>query len=136
MPKPHGSPPPGKHIGPQENRCSVKRHVGRILAFPRRPGLGIRPGLCGVESDPDDKSRNGVSTTRAREGQASVATVAASVARTRDSSLRHRSPLAVAFSPVFFLLPVSTRAFRVLASLLRSNCLGIGEFLDPIPASS
>jgi hypothetical protein len=51
-PKPHGSPPPGKHTGPRENRCSVKPRVGRIPAFPRRPDLGIRPGLCGVESDP------------------------------------------------------------------------------------
>jgi hypothetical protein len=116
-PKPHGSSLSGKHTGPRENRCSVKPRVGRIPAFPRRPGLGIRPGLGGVESDPDGRAAT-EPAQRTREGQAPVA---ASVTRTRDSSLRHRSPPAVAFSPVFFLLPVSTRAFRVLASLLRSK---------------
>jgi hypothetical protein len=119
-PKPHGSSLSGKHTGPRENRCSVKPRVSRIPAFPRRPGPGIRPGLGDVESDPDGRAAT-EPAQRTREGQASVATVAASVTRTRDSSLRHRSPPAVAFSPVFFLLPVSTRAFRVLASLLRSK---------------
>jgi hypothetical protein len=58
----------------------------------------------------------------------------ATVARRPDSSrLLASISSGVCFSPVFFLLPVSTRAFRVLTSLIRSNSSGGGEFLDPIP---